>query len=100
MDCGAFASACASPERAIWGGGVKLARPGHSSTVLGSIAGYSWSMRGVVAVAMVVLIAGVAHAQFRRAGTVGLRKNISYDGRFTFVRLNYTTAPGGYFYRG
>jgi hypothetical protein len=29
-----------------------------------------------------------------------LGKNIGYDGRFTFVRLNYTTAPGGYFYRG
>ena len=22
--------------------------------------------------------------------------NIPYDGRFTFVRLKYTTAPGGY----
>jgi hypothetical protein len=26
--------------------------------------------------------------------------NIPYDGRFTFVRLNYTTLPGGYFYQG
>jgi hypothetical protein len=26
--------------------------------------------------------------------------NIPYDGRFTFVRLNYTTLPGGYFYGG
>src|SRR5262249_31339951 len=23
-----------------------------------------------------------------------------YDGRFAFVRLNYTTAPGGYWYQG
>ena len=26
--------------------------------------------------------------------------NVPYDGRFTFVRLNYTTLPGGYFYQG
>ena len=48
-----------------------------------------------------VLIAGAALAQFggpRARFFPG--KNIDYDGRFTFVRLNYTTAPGGYFYRG
>src|SRR5580765_7161499 len=28
------------------------------------------------------------------------RPNVPYDGRFTFVRLNYTTLPGGYFYGG
>ena len=33
-------------------------------------------------------------------GRFALRRNIGYDGRFTFVRLNYTTAPGGYWYRG
>jgi hypothetical protein len=27
-------------------------------------------------------------------------ENIAYDGRFTFVRLTYDTAPGGYWYRG
>ncbi|MEO7271921.1 MAG: DUF4159 domain-containing protein, partial [Vicinamibacterales bacterium] len=26
--------------------------------------------------------------------------NIPYDGRFTFVRVNYETGPGGYWYRG
>jgi hypothetical protein len=26
--------------------------------------------------------------------------NTPYDGRFTFVRLNYKTLPGGYFYGG
>jgi hypothetical protein len=26
--------------------------------------------------------------------------NIAYDGRFAFVRLKYTTAPGGYWYQG
>jgi hypothetical protein len=25
---------------------------------------------------------------------------VPYDGRFTFARLTYTTAPGGYYYRG
>ena len=28
------------------------------------------------------------------------RPNISYDGRFTFVRVKYTTAPGGFWYGG
>lgn len=26
--------------------------------------------------------------------------NVPYDGRFAFARLRYTTAPGGYYYRG
>ena len=26
--------------------------------------------------------------------------NAPYDGRFAFVRVNYQTAPGGYWYRG
>jgi hypothetical protein len=26
--------------------------------------------------------------------------NLPYDGRFTFVRLKYTSGPGGYYYRG
>ena len=59
-------------------------------------------VRVLMIVAVSVAIAGAALAQFRRAPmrTVGPRTNIPYDGRFTFVRLNYTTAPGGYFYRG
>jgi hypothetical protein len=27
-------------------------------------------------------------------------RNLPYDGRFTFARLKYTTAPGGYWYQG
>src|SRR5262245_20631555 len=27
-------------------------------------------------------------------------ENARYDGRFTFTRLRYTTAPGGYYYCG
>jgi len=59
-------------------------------------------VRVLIIAAAGVAIAGAALAQFRRAPrtTVAPRPNIPYDGRFTFVRLNYTTAPGGYFYRG
>ena len=33
-------------------------------------------------------------------GAVERMPNIPYDGRFTFVRVEYETAPGGYWYRG
>jgi hypothetical protein len=33
-------------------------------------------------------------------GNIRPRPNVPYDGRFTFVRINYQTAPGGYWYRG
>ena len=63
-------------------------------------------LRVVVVVALVAVAATLAHAQFRRrgldalAGGVTPAPNVAYDGRFTFVRVNYTTAPGGYWYRG
>jgi uncharacterized protein DUF4159 len=48
-----------------------------------------------------VLIAAAALAQFGGGrGPFRVRPNIPYDGRFTFVRLKYTTAPGGYWYGG
>src|SRR5215831_7421728 len=34
-----------------------------------------------------------------RSSTPPIR-NFPYDGRFTFVRINYTTLPGGYWYQG
>src|SRR5687767_890135 len=46
--------------------------------------------------------AGVsAFAQRGFAGVRGVQMlpNAPYDGRFTFVRINYDTAPGGYWYR-
>jgi Domain of unknown function (DUF4159) len=47
------------------------------------------------------LIAVSALAQFGGPrGPFRERPNIPYDGRFTFVRLKYTTAPGGYWYGG
>src|SRR5262245_10966608 len=51
--------------------------------------------------ALVVMMGGTALAQFGfPRGRFYVRPNIPYDGRFTFVRLNYTTAPGGYWYGG
>jgi hypothetical protein len=60
--------------------------------------------RCVGRVTMIVLIvvcalAGVAVAQFGFDEFRGLYRplpNTSYDGRFTFVRVRYTPAPGGY----
>jgi hypothetical protein len=48
---------------------------------------------------MCVLLAATALAQFGR-GRFVVHPNINYDGRFTFVRLKYTTAPGGFWYGG
>jgi hypothetical protein len=54
----------------------------------------------LAATAAGVLIAVAALAQFGGRGPFRVRPNIPYDGRFTFVRLKYTTAPGGYWYGG
>src|SRR5438552_8990832 len=53
------------------------------------------------ALAGVLLAAGAALAQFGFArGPFHEYPNIPYDGRFTFVRIKYQTAPGGYWYGG
>jgi uncharacterized protein DUF4159 len=55
-------------------------------------------------VAAVLLVTAAALVQIPRfrgyQDSVHPVPNIPYDGRFTFVRLNYTTLPGGYFYGG
>jgi Domain of unknown function (DUF4159) len=68
--------------------------------------------RPAVLATLVVLIFGLsvaALAQRRQRGYASLagsrmlrgqQPNTPYDGRFTFVRINYDTAPGGYWYRG
>jgi hypothetical protein len=46
-----------------------------------------------------IVSAAVAQRQFgwnRRSGRDPVVHNVPYDGRFTFVRVKYTTAPGGY----
>jgi hypothetical protein len=54
-----------------------------------------------VTAAGVLIAAAAALAQFGGGrGPFRVRPNIPYDGRFTFVRLKYTTAPGGYWYSG
>jgi len=44
-----------------------------------------------------------AHAQrggFRRSAPAPVINNPKYDGRFTFARIKYETAPGGFYYMG
>jgi hypothetical protein len=62
----------------------------------------------VVGVAVLVLLASaLVFGQGRRFGGLGgygapvrIETNARYDGRFAFVRVNYTTLPEGYWYRG
>jgi len=65
--------------------------------------------RRVAALLTVLALAGLATtalAQRRRGGLGGpsrpmpVRSNTPYDGRFTFVRVTYETAPGGFWWRG
>ncbi|ODS58608.1 MAG: hypothetical protein ABS36_03510 [Acidobacteria bacterium SCN 69-37] len=63
--------------------------------------------RAALVTAVVLLAATLGFAQGGRfRGFDALRRpvtpdpGIAYDGRFTFVRLTYDTAPGGYWYRG
>ncbi len=64
--------------------------------------------RGVVATLTVALccVAVTALAQRGFGGFGGrwvpfsIEPNAKYDGRFTFVRVKYETAPGGYWWRG
>ena len=57
-----------------------------------------------LALVAVLCLSGLAFAQRRFFGWGGGRdidvQNAPYDGRFTFARLKYTTAPGGYWYQG
>jgi hypothetical protein len=62
----------------------------------------SWGLRMLSALAFASLLATGAAAQFRLSGE-GYEppiRNAAYDGRFTFARVRYTTAPGGYWYAG
>ena len=57
--------------------------------------------RALAATLAGLLVAVSALAQFGGPrGPFHERRNVAYDGRFTFVRLKYTTAPGGYWYGG
>src|SRR5262249_18004436 len=55
----------------------------------------------VGAIGGLLVTAALASGQFGFArGPFREYPPIAYDGRFTFVRLKYTTAPGGYWYGG
>ena len=60
--------------------------------------------RTLALTALVLLsLSGLALAQRRYFGREGRDPEVHsapYDGRFTFARLKYTTAPGGYWYQG
>ena len=62
--------------------------------------------RLVAALATVTVLAGVSAAAAAQRGFFRSRqreleiRNTPYNGQFTFVRVNYTTAPGGYWYQG
>ena len=68
------------------------------------------SARVLLGAALAALIAVTALAQGRRfgggfgfggpRGRFRTMPNAPYDGRFTFVRVSYETAPGGYWWRG
>jgi hypothetical protein len=56
-----------------------------------------------MAAAALLVFSALAFAQFRFFGGGGREPDIHnepYNGRFTFARLKYTTAPGGYWYQG
>jgi hypothetical protein len=66
-------------------------------------------LAGVLIGALILSIASIAvtvlaqDSRLRGGGQRGrfhVMPNARYDGRFTFVRLNYETAPGGYWYGG
>jgi hypothetical protein len=61
--------------------------------------------RALVTTLVVLSLAAAVFAQRRGFGFGGrerfqMQPNARYDGRFTFVRVNYETAEGGYWYRG
>ena len=66
------------------------------------------SRRAAIGAALLLAAAAAAMAQVRfdgfgfgeRRRAFHTQPNIPYDGRFTFVRVSYETAPGGYWWRG
>jgi hypothetical protein len=61
-------------------------------------------LRVMIMVVLLVGLAGAALAQHRFFGRQRAREvdvvNQPYDGRFTFARVKYQTAPGGFWYQG
>jgi hypothetical protein len=62
------------------------------------------SRRAAIALALAAALSTIAAAQRARFwdeyAVEPRLHNVPYDGRFTFARIKYTTAPGGYWYQG
>ena len=61
------------------------------------------SARTLLLTAVLLSLSSAALAQrffYRGGGRDPDVRNVRYDGRFTFARLKYTTASGGYWYQG
>jgi hypothetical protein len=60
--------------------------------------------RAAIALTLAVGLSAIAAAQRARFwdqyAVEPRLHNVPYDGRFTFARIKYTTAPGGYWYQG
>ena len=72
----------------------------HSRQVVAS----SMTRRAVALVLSVLMVATRTHVseaqRFSALQGDPATPNLPYDGRFTFARLRYTVASGGYYYRG
>src|SRR6185436_15962251 len=76
------------------------ARPRRALDILIPMARKRWA-RILLGASASLLVAITALAQFGGPrGPFRVQPNIRYDGRFTFVRVKYTTAPGGFWYGG
>ena len=57
----------------------------------------------LLSIGVILCLGSMVFAQrrfFRGEGRDPEVRNVPYDGQFTFARLKYTTAPGGYWYQG
>ncbi len=58
-----------------------------------------WALIALLA-APALIAQGGGGFRARSAAAIPIPRNLPYDGRFTFARLRYTVASGGYYYRG
>jgi len=65
-----------------------------------SVPGRGVRTMAVAAVMAVGLVSLSSAQRYYGLNHVAEEQNVRYDGRFTFVRLKYSVAPGGFYYRG
>src|SRR3954470_4289935 len=93
---------CRRPHRGR--AGRTGAGSGEKAGGMSGRAGRHWRITALT-LTVVLALSCAAYAQRRRffgwgGGHDPDVENAPYDGRFTFARLKYTTAPGGYWYQG